>query len=66
MRTENRIPVTIDGKTYEANEGERLSDLLIRTALERKYGAVELAPLDDALERMAHDEMCEKLGGKTR
>ncbi len=31
MRTENRIPVTIDGKTYEANEGERLSDLLIRT-----------------------------------
>ena len=42
------------------------ADLLIRTALERKYGAVELAPLDDALERMAHDEMCTKLGGKTR
>ena len=42
------------------------ADLLIRTALERKYGACELAPLDDALERMAHDEMCEKLGGKTR
>ena len=42
------------------------ADLLIRTALERKYGACELAPLDDALERMAHDEMCAKLGGKTR
>ena len=42
------------------------ADLLIRTALERKYGAAELAPLDDALERMAHDEMCAKLGGKTR
>ena len=42
------------------------ADLLIRTALKRKYGACELAPLDDALERMAHDEMCEKLGGKTR
>ena len=42
------------------------ADLLIRTALERKYGACELAPLDDALERMAHDEMGTKLGGKTR
>ena len=42
------------------------ADLLIRTALERKYGACELAPLDDTLERMAHDEMCAKLGGKTR
>ena len=31
MKKENRIPVTIDGKTYEAHEGERLSELLLRT-----------------------------------
>ena len=37
------------------------ADLLLRTALERKYGAAELAPLDDALETMAHDEMCQRL-----
>ncbi len=40
------------------------ADLLIRTALERKYGRAELNPLDDALERRAHDEMCARLGGK--
>lgn len=37
------------------------ADLLIRTALERKYGAAELAPLDDTLEKAAHDEMCSRL-----
>ena len=37
------------------------ADLLIRTALERKYGSAELAPLDDALEKAAHDEMCARL-----
>ena len=42
------------------------ADLLIRTALARKYGACELAPLDDELERMAHDEMCARVGGKLR
>ena len=42
------------------------ADLLIRTALERKYGRAELAPLDDSVELMAHDEMCARLerGGK--
>ena len=37
------------------------ADLLIKTALERKYGRAELGPLDDTLERAAHDEMCRRL-----
>ena len=37
------------------------ADLLLKTALERKYGAAELAPLDDAAELAAHDEMAEKI-----
>ena len=42
------------------------ADLLIKTALERKYGSVELAALDDGMELAAHDEMCARLerGGK--
>ena len=39
------------------------ADLLLRTALERRYGSAELEPLDDTLERMAHDEMCRRLEG---
>ena len=37
------------------------ADLLLRRALERKYGRSELAPLDDAAELLAHDEMCRRL-----
>ncbi len=37
-------------------------DLLLATALERKYGRCELEPLDDAAEKAAHDEMCARLG----
>ncbi len=36
-------------------------DLLLQTALERRYGRAELAPLDDAAETAAHDEMCGKI-----
>ena len=36
-------------------------DFLLKTALERKYGKAELAPLDDRAELFAHDEMCAKL-----
>ncbi len=36
-------------------------DLVLKTALERKYGSVELLPLDDGAELLAHDEMCAKL-----
>ncbi len=37
------------------------ADLLLRTALERKYGRAELAPLDDRAELAAHDEMCARV-----
>ncbi len=37
-------------------------DMLLQTALERRYGAVTLDPLDDRAELAAHDEMCTKLG----
>ena len=37
------------------------ADLLLSTALERKYGKAELSPLDDAAELAAHDEMAEKI-----
>ena len=36
-------------------------DLLLAAALERKYGRSELAPLDDAAETAAHDEMCARV-----
>ena len=36
-------------------------DHLLLTALERKYGKAELAPLDDSAELLAHDEMCRRL-----
>ncbi len=36
-------------------------DRLLAAALERKYGRCELAPLDDAAERAAHDEMCARI-----
>lgn len=38
-----------------------LCDLLLLTALRRKYGVDALDPLDDAAELAAHDEMCAKL-----
>ena len=37
------------------------ADLLLSTALERKYGKAQLSPLDDAAEFAAHDEMAEKI-----
>ena len=36
-------------------------DMLLSTALERKYGRAELERLSDAAETAAHDEMCAKL-----
>ena len=38
-----------------------LCDFILSTALRRKYGKAELAPLDDAAELAAHDEMAAKL-----
>ena len=36
-------------------------DFLLKTALERRYGSCELAPLDDAAELAAHDTMCRRI-----
>ncbi len=41
------------------------ADLLLRTALMRKYGNEALSPLDDRAERLAHSEMCERLKKST-
>lgn len=41
-----------------------LCDLLLQTALERKYGACALAPLPDGEEKAAHDEMAARLAKK--
>ena len=38
-----------------------LADYILKTALEAKYGAVSLSPLDDSLENSAHDYMVERL-----
>ena len=39
----------------------QVADLLLRWALERKYGSAELAPLDDSLENQAHAYMEQRL-----
>lgn len=41
-----------------------LCDLILKTALERKYGPVELAILDDSMEKQAREQMLRRLGGK--
>ena len=38
-----------------------LCDFILLTALQRKYGAAKLSPLDDAAELAAHDEMAERI-----
>ena len=38
-----------------------LCDFILLSALERKYGRAELAPLDDSAELLAHDEMLSRL-----
>lgn len=40
-----------------------LCDFILKTALERKYGAVSLEPLDDSAEQTAHGEMSRRLAG---
>ena len=36
-------------------------DLLLQTAMERRYGKAELSPLDDSAEQAAHDAMLQRL-----
>ena len=38
-----------------------LCDVILHAALERKYGKVELSPLDDSAELAAHDAMCARI-----
>ena len=42
----------------------QIADFVLKTALERKYGALELKPLDNALEIAAHDYMQKRLSEK--
>ena len=42
----------------------QIADFVLKTALERKYGALELKPLDNALETAAHDYMQKRLSEK--
>ena len=42
----------------------QIEDFMLKTALERKYGAMELKPLDNTLETAAHDYMQKRLSEK--
>ena len=42
----------------------KLADLILQTALERKYGNVELSPLADEFETAAHNYMEARLSRK--
>ena len=42
----------------------QIADFVLKTALERKYGAMELKPLDNTLESAAHDYMQKRLSEK--
>lgn len=67
----NNVTGTVEGARYKNVFGTysfgpllpknpEFCDFLLLTALERKYGAAELSPLDDSAELAAHDEMCAK------
>lgn len=43
-----------------------LADLLLRQALEKRYGPVELVPLKDGLETLAHERIVERFGKKKK
>jgi CobQ-like glutamine amidotransferase family enzyme len=51
-RVRNAIGTYLHGSLLPKNP--RLADELIRLALSRRYGEIELAPLDDGLEEQAH------------
>ena len=42
----------------------KLADLIVKTALERKYGELELSPLPDEFETAAHNYMEARLSRK--
>lgn len=57
-RYRNAIGCYLHGSLLPKNP--TLADWLIERALERRYGAIELAPLDDAFERQAHDGVVDR------
>lgn len=44
----------------------KLADYLLRLALDRRFGDVELAPLDDALENAAHQRAIDRVSARSR
>ncbi|MCJ7811500.1 MAG: glutamine amidotransferase, partial [Dehalococcoidia bacterium] len=54
VQEENAFGTYLHGSLLPKNP--RFADHLIVQALRRRYGEVELAPLDDALEERAHAE----------
>lgn len=64
-RTEGAIHLNAFGSYLHGPllpKNPRLADHLLRLALERRYGAAELPPLDDALETLAHDSALRGIG----
>ena len=59
VRWENIFGTYSHGPVLPKNPG--FCDFILRTALERKYGAAELAPLDDSAENAARDYMLRRL-----
>lgn len=57
-RYRNAIGCYLHGALLPKNP--RLTDLLISAALQRRYGAIELRPLDDRLEDAAHQTAVER------
>ena len=41
-----------------------VTDWLLIKALERKYGEVTLAPLDDSVEKAGNEYICKRFGAK--
>jgi CobQ-like glutamine amidotransferase family enzyme len=66
-RTEGAVEGTVYGTYLHGPllpKNPRFADHLIRSALRRRHGQVDLAPLDDALEATAHDAAIVRAGGR--
>lgn len=59
MRYRNVIATYSHGPLLPKNP--RVADILIQLALQRRYPDAQIAPLDDALENLAHDTMEKRL-----
>jgi CobQ-like glutamine amidotransferase family enzyme len=66
-KTEGAVDGTVYGTYLHGPllpKNPRFADHLIETALRRRYGAVTLAPLDDALESQAHRAAVARSGAR--